>query len=133
MKKIILISMAILNTLFSCNTSKNATEFTLFTNQNTEFIKVDAQGEVTILNRKAGKLGNNGALYNLENDTLAIRQHDGTVYANNKPIAKILENGTIDMGGSKTLSWSQEGTLTLSESETLRIEPNNTSLYKNAS
>jgi hypothetical protein len=132
MKKIIMIVSLIL-LISSCKTTKNMIPFSLYSTNNIEVMNVSSSGEVTINNQKSGRIYPDGTLKNIKNDTIANLHEDGTLVANQKPIAKILEKGTIDMGSGPILEWSENGTLTLNEKLAIRIEPNDSAIYKYAS
>lgn len=132
-KYILILTLIISMINSACSSKKNSPVFNISTEDGTELFRVDERGNVFANSEKVALL-KDGLLINLANDTIAILKQDHIVYdKSNKPITKILNDGTIDMGANKTLRWSNDGTFAIHSNQTISIKPNNKALYRQAS
>lgn len=115
------------------NAQNNPSPFSIYNSLKVKIMQLDQQANVIVFDQIVGTLHKNGLLTNTDNDTIAYLNSDNYLISNNKVIAKILENGTIEMNPAESLKWSKDGKLTLSPTEFLSVEPSNNKNYRNAS
>lgn len=133
--KNIVITLTILFSMMniSCSEQNKIIPFSLSGNQE-EIMKIDATGKVWANGEQVAILHANGLLTSPQNDTIAIRKADGSVYdADNNLVVKITDNGAIVYEEGKNLTWKTDGRLEVMQNEFLTIKPNNKGLYSNAS
>lgn len=107
--------------------------FTLFTEEGNEVITLQKDGTIRVFEETVGRLLANGEIQNQEGGILATLDKDGVLKnSQQKMIGKILPDGSWDKGSGSLIHFIQAGIHSLENNFSLRLEPNNEKLYKNA-
>lgn len=112
---------------------------TLKADGESDFIILKNNGEVYVINlegltEKIGILNKNGKLMDNRGNLLAKIDKEGFVTdAKNAELVQIRENGDLDNGSGKLLSWTTDGKFFLQEEKFLQLDPIDKTMRKTAS
>lgn len=128
----ILVSV-IFSSAFVSAQSLKIDNFTIKTNGGTDLISVKTDGKVSVNGEQIGVLQKDGKLKNKQGETIAEIDKSGKITAKQKPLGIVNKFGEYDNGSWQTIGWTQGGSFTLADKNSLTISPNDKKYHQTAS